>query len=86
MMIARLFGAAVLFFLASELHAQEMEPRAYSDSPSGLNFLIAGTSYSSGRVLLDPTRVSLHYEQHKGMPTTCFGETEYFITDVRVVE
>jgi len=31
-------------------------------------------------------RVSLHYEQHKGLPTTCFGETEYFITDVRVVE
>jgi len=31
-------------------------------------------------------RVSLHYEQHKGVPTTCFGETEYFITDVKVVE
>jgi hypothetical protein len=31
-------------------------------------------------------RVSLHYEQHKGIPTTCFGETEYFVTDVRVAE
>lgn len=31
-------------------------------------------------------RVALHYEQHKGIPTTCFGETEYFVTDVRVVE
>jgi hypothetical protein len=31
-------------------------------------------------------RVALHYEQHKGLPTDCFGETEYFITEVRVLE
>lgn len=30
-------------------------------------------------------RVALSYEQHKGIPTTCFGETEYFVTGVRVV-
>ncbi|MBI4502257.1 MAG: hypothetical protein HY700_13995 [Gemmatimonadetes bacterium] len=30
-------------------------------------------------------RVSLTYEQHKGLPTTCFGETEYFVYSVRVV-
>lgn len=27
-------------------------------------------------------RVRLHYEQHKGIPTDCFGETEYFVTGV----
>jgi hypothetical protein len=26
--------------------------------------------------------VALTYEQHRGIPTTCFGETEYFITRV----
>jgi len=31
-------------------------------------------------------RVALSYEQHKGVPTTCFGETEYFVTNVKVVE
>jgi hypothetical protein len=31
-------------------------------------------------------RVALSYEQHRGLPTTCFGETEYFVTAVRVVE
>ncbi len=31
-------------------------------------------------------KVVLHYEQHKGVPTTCFGETEYFVTDVKVIE
>ena len=27
-------------------------------------------------------RVSLTYEQHQGVPTSCFGETEYFVVDV----
>jgi hypothetical protein len=31
-------------------------------------------------------RVALTYAQHKGIPTRCFGETEYFITAVRVIE
>ncbi len=31
-------------------------------------------------------RVSLTYEQHVGVPSTCFAETQYFVTDVRVVE
>ena len=30
-------------------------------------------------------RVSLSYEQHKGVPTSCFAETEYYITNVRIV-
>jgi hypothetical protein len=28
-------------------------------------------------------QVSLTYEQHRGVPTSCFGETEYFVTGVR---
>ncbi|HXU32444.1 MAG TPA: hypothetical protein VN851_17900 [Thermoanaerobaculia bacterium] len=31
-------------------------------------------------------RVALSYEQHKGIPTDCFGETEYFVTGAKVVE
>jgi len=31
-------------------------------------------------------RVALSYEQHIGVPTTCFGDTQYFITEVRVIE
>jgi hypothetical protein len=29
------------------------------------------------------SRVVLSYEQHVGVPTSCFGDTSYFITDVR---
>jgi len=31
-------------------------------------------------------KVSLSYEQHKGIPTNCFGESEYFGVDARVLE
>jgi hypothetical protein len=30
-------------------------------------------------------QVSLHYEEKRGIPTTCFGETDYFVTGVRQV-
>jgi hypothetical protein len=30
-------------------------------------------------------RVALTYEQHIGIPSTCFGETGYFVTAVKVV-
>jgi hypothetical protein len=30
-------------------------------------------------------RVALSYGQHRGLPTSCFGETEYFVTGVRPV-
>jgi len=30
--------------------------------------------------------VALYYEQHINVPSSCFGETEYFITSLRVIE
>jgi len=31
-------------------------------------------------------KVTLTYAQHIGVPTTCFGETEYFVDDVKIVD
>jgi hypothetical protein len=31
-------------------------------------------------------RVALHYAQHRFVPSSCFGETEYFVTDVVAAE
>ncbi len=31
-------------------------------------------------------RVALHYDQHIGIPSSCFGETSYFVNNVRAVE
>jgi hypothetical protein len=30
-------------------------------------------------------QVRLHYAEHRGLPTTCFGETDYFVERVEVV-
>lgn len=31
-------------------------------------------------------KVALTYEQHLGIPTSCIGETEYFVTGVRIID
>ena len=31
-------------------------------------------------------KVNLFYEQHKYVPTRCFGETEYFVSDVKALD
>jgi hypothetical protein len=31
-------------------------------------------------------RVAITYEQHVGIPNSCFGDTAYFVTNVQVVE
>ena len=31
-------------------------------------------------------RVAISYEQHMGIPTTCFGETGYWVSQVKLVE
>ena len=31
-------------------------------------------------------RVAVTYEQHMGLPTSCFGDTGYWVSHVRVVE
>jgi hypothetical protein len=49
-------GASLVALLVSSAGvAQEMEPRAYSPSPVGLNFLAVTAGRSEGDVLVDPT-------------------------------
>ena len=31
-------------------------------------------------------KVAMQYEQHVGLPTSCFGETEYFVKDLQVLD
>jgi len=31
-------------------------------------------------------RVSLQYEQHKGLPSSCFGDTDYFVVGVTEIQ
>ncbi|MDP9033607.1 MAG: hypothetical protein M3O50_02280 [Myxococcota bacterium] len=31
-------------------------------------------------------KVALHYEEHAGIPSSCFGDTRYFVTEVQKAE
>lgn len=55
--IARGPCAALLLIalLLQPAQAQELEPRSYSNTPVGLNFLIAGHIYSEGAIAFDPS-------------------------------
>ncbi|MFL6550836.1 MAG: transporter [Povalibacter sp.] len=68
--LAALARFVILLFLGIPFvsSAQELEPRAYSNAPVGLNFLIAGYAYSEGGVVVDPSiplddaAINLHSE------------------------
>lgn len=62
--LAEVTGACMLLSGVSAAHAQEIEPRAFSNAPVGVNFLIAGYAYTRGGVAFDPalpiTRPQIH--------------------------
>jgi len=53
--VPRLAWWLIACSFGSAAGAQELEPRAYTNAPYGLNFLIAGFSDSDGGVLFDPS-------------------------------
>jgi hypothetical protein len=46
------------------------------------DFTVRNDSIATAINALIGKRVVLHYRQHKGIPTSCFGETEYFVDGV----
>jgi hypothetical protein len=50
-----LLVAAILAVVSTDARGQDLEPRAYANTPVGLNFLIAGYTYSRGGVASDPS-------------------------------
>jgi len=46
------------------------------------NFTVRDETIAQNILKIAGQRVALTYEQHRGIPTSCFGETEYFITNV----
>ena len=47
-------GIIAFVLRGANASAQEAEPRSYSNTPVGLNFLIAGYFYSEGKTAFDP--------------------------------
>jgi hypothetical protein len=50
-----IFSLLIILLKLSPVVAQDLEPRAYTNIPHGLNFVLAGYNYSAGGVVFDPT-------------------------------
>jgi hypothetical protein len=55
-------------------------------TPEKFIFTVRDDSVADAINKLIGQRVSLHYEEKVGLPTTCFGETRHFVTKVNVME
>jgi hypothetical protein len=62
-------AASLLVVIAVSAQAQQLEPRAYSNAPIGVNFISLGYAWSNGNVLLDPALPieNLDADIHVGM-------------------
>ncbi|MGQ0640268.1 MAG: hypothetical protein ACT4P6_05770 [Gemmatimonadaceae bacterium] len=50
------------------------------------NFTVRDVAVAAKVNAVAGKRVALTYEEHPGIPLSCFGETSYFVTDVRPLE
>lgn len=55
--------------------AQQLEPRAYSNVPVGLNFLVAGYTYSTGGLATDPATVLQNAELEIHAPLLAYARS-----------
>ena len=64
----------------------EMQLSAIPGSaPETFYFSTRSDSLAAALNRLSGQRVVVEYAQHKGVPSSCFGDTEYFATGVRLV-
>lgn len=52
-------------------------------APEKFLFTVKNSTVASTLEASMGKRVTLLYEQHKGLPTSCFGETEYFVVGLK---
>jgi len=53
-------------------------------APQIFSFSVRDEAVAKKAMAAAGQRVTISYEQHRGVPTSCFGETEYFVTGVQV--
>ncbi|HVE78661.1 MAG TPA: hypothetical protein VNA89_07360 [Gemmatimonadaceae bacterium] len=51
--------------------------------PEMFYFTIRDDSVARTVMGMQGKRVSIDYEQHRGVPFSCFGETDYFVTGIK---
>ena len=55
-------------------------------APEKFLFTVRDDSVATQLTQLMGSRVSLTYKEHRGIPGSCFGDTNYYVTGARVVQ
>ena len=55
-------------------------------APQLFNFTVLDDSVANQLTKLMGSRVSLSYKEHRGIPGSCFGDTNYYVTGATVVQ
>ena len=61
-----------------------MQPTAPGVAPTIWHFSVRNDSLAQAINAGLGKRVVLQYEEHRGVPTDCFGETDYYVTGIRI--
>jgi hypothetical protein len=62
--------------------AQQSMP---GSAPQLFPFTVKDDSVAHAITAMMGSRVALHYKEHRGVPGSCFGDTQYYVTSVKVV-
>ena len=54
-------------------------------TPQMFDFTVPDPTVAKRIDELEGKKVALHYEEKRGLPSSCFGDTRYFVTDVRLL-
>ena len=65
--------AACVFAMGPQASAQDLEPRSFTNTPVGMNFLIAGFAYTSGNVATDPSLAIENAELEVSSPLIAYA-------------
>ena len=72
---------AALIIMVAGARAQDAEPRLYSNTPVGLNFLIAGYIYAQGKMAFDPTLRIADADFHQNAGAECMCGPSIFLAN-----
>ena len=73
-------------WLCKTWEGELMQPTAPGVAPTIWTFTVRDDSVAQLVNAGLGRRIVLHYEEHRGVPTSCFGQTPYFVTGMRSVE
>ncbi len=54
-------------------------------APQIFHFTVRDDSLAKAIELVEGTQVTLSYKEHRGVPSTCFGDTPYFVEGLRTL-